>query len=634
LRGEYRSSSGLGLGILGSRRLVDTFSLESEPGHGTRVLVGKQLPDTAPLFFPADVSRLSQRLAAERPAGAFEEFRHQNQELLSALAELRERQEELVRLNQELLDTNRGVVALYAQMEEQATHLRRADELKTRFLSNMSHEFRTPLNSVLALARILLDRIDGELNEEQEKQVRYIQRAAEELTELVNDLLDLARVEAGKINVHPSEFHPTELFSTLRGMLRPLLASDSVRLVFESVEGLPPLRTDEGKVSQILRNFISNALKFTEHGEVRVSARLHKSAEALVFSVKDTGIGIAPDDQQRIFEEFTQLDSPLQAKHKGTGLGLPLSRRLAELLGGTVWVTSTPGEGATFSAAVPLRYQGPTEIYTVPPIPAREDPNRFPILVIEDNAATVFEYQKLLKGSGFQPIPAPTIEDARAVLNRLRPAAVILDVVLPEGETWEFLRELKSSSTSSDIPVLIVSMVEEEKRGLALGAAAYALKPVKREWLLEQLRSHISPQQQVTVLLIDDDDVFRYILRGLLADSKYRVLEAGEARSGIGLARQERPQLILLDLMMDGLDGFGTLELLQEDPELGQVPVLVLTSKLLSDEEREMLSPPARGILSKASLDRDRLLDEMAKALVTAPRTIGPETQAVTPKEG
>ena len=203
-----------------------------------------------------------------------EEVRQQNRELLHALEELHERQQELIRLNGELEDTNRGVVALYAELDEKAGHLRRADEMKSRFLSNMSHEFRTPVNAILALSQLLLDRADGDLTGEQEKQVTYIKKSGADLLELVNDLLDLAKIEAGKVEIRPGEFEVATLFSALRGMLRPLLLSSTVNLVFDETEDIPLMKTDEGKVSQILRNFISNAIKFTEQGEVRVVASL------------------------------------------------------------------------------------------------------------------------------------------------------------------------------------------------------------------------------------------------------------------------------------------------------------------------------------------------------------------------
>jgi PAS domain S-box-containing protein len=269
---------------------------------------------------------------------------------------LRRRQEELERLNRELEDINRGMVTLYAELDEKAKELRQADEMKTRFLSNISHELRTPLNSIFALSNLLLDHVDGELSSEQEKQVGFIRKAADSLLELVNDLLDLAKIRAGKIDVHPVEFEAANLFSALRGMLRSLLVNEAVKLVFEEPEDVPLLYSDEGEVSQILRNFISNALKFTERGEVRVSARHDEDRGMVTFTVSDTGVGIATQNHSRIFEEFTQLENPAQSQFKGTGLGLPLCRKLAELLGGKIELESELGVGSKFSVTLPVRY--------------------------------------------------------------------------------------------------------------------------------------------------------------------------------------------------------------------------------------------------------------------------------------
>ena len=357
LSGDYRSATGMGLGIIGAQRLMDRFHIEATPGQGTTVWLRKIFPKGTPVLTLKRLQQIADDLAQQRAHDPIVEIQRQNQELLQALTELRQRQEDLLQLNRELEDTNRGVIALYAELDEQADHLRRADELKTRFLSNMSHEFRTPLNAQLALTRLLLDRLDGDLTAEQEKQIRFIRKAAESLLELVNDLLDLAKIEAGKIEVYPVEFQVATLFSALRGMLRPLFISEAVELVFEEPVDIPPLYTDEGKVSQILRNFLSNALKFTQHGEVRISATLSQDQKTVSFAVKDTGIGIAQEDQARIFEEFTQVAHPLQKRVKGTGLGLPLCRKLAELLGGSVAVASTVGVGSTFTAALPVVYQ-------------------------------------------------------------------------------------------------------------------------------------------------------------------------------------------------------------------------------------------------------------------------------------
>lgn len=287
--------------------------------------------------------------------------------VLALNRELAESQRQLVRDIQarrraeaELAETNRGILALYAELEDKAIALRRASDLKSRFLSNMSHEFRTPLNAILSLSSILLDGLDGDLTDEQRVEVTYIRQAARTLSELVNDLLDLAKIEAGKTTVRCETFEVSELFAALRGMMRPILSSDAVHLIFEEPVGIPTLHTDQGKVAQILRNFISNALKFTERGEVRISALLDEGSY-VVFSVADTGVGISEEDQQRVFEEFVQIESAIQARTKGTGLGLSLSRQLAELLGASVSLSSRPGVGSTFRVRLPLDYAGPHE---------------------------------------------------------------------------------------------------------------------------------------------------------------------------------------------------------------------------------------------------------------------------------
>ena len=257
-------------------------------------------------------------------------------------------------MQMELDETNRGVVALYAELDTQAQQLRRATDLKSRFLAYMSHEFRTPISAVRSLSRLLLDRVDGPLTDEQEKQVRFIESTAEEFAEMVNDLLDLAKVEAGRVEISPAWFEMVDLFSALRGMFRPVLTNPEVTLVFQEPQQSSRLYTDDKKLSQILRNFISNALKFTLKGEVRVSAR-ENADETITFAVADSGIGIDPQFHSAIFQDFAQIDSPIQKRLRGTGLGLSLSRQLAELLGGTVGLQSVLGSGSTFFVTIPLR---------------------------------------------------------------------------------------------------------------------------------------------------------------------------------------------------------------------------------------------------------------------------------------
>jgi len=264
---------------------------------------------------------------------------------------------ELAALREELEETNRGVVALYAELDAQAEELRRATDLKSRFLAYMSHEFRTPIGSIQSLARLLIDRVDGPLTEEQKRQVRFILDTAGEFADMVNDLLDLAKVEAGRVSISPGWFELVDLFSALRGMFKPVLTNPAVTLLFDPPEGVPPLFNDDRKLAQILRNFISNALKFTMAGEIRVSA-VRNADDTVTFAVRDTGIGIAPEFHHAVFRDYSQLDSPIQKRLRGTGLGLSLSKRMAELLGGSVAMDSALGVGSTFSVTLPAQLPG------------------------------------------------------------------------------------------------------------------------------------------------------------------------------------------------------------------------------------------------------------------------------------
>ena len=430
------------------------------------------------------------------------ELQQQNQELLDALQEVQRWREEVQQLSHELEDTNRGVLALYAELDERAQRLRQADELKSRFLSNMSHEFRTPLNSIIALSHLLLVRSDGELTAEQEKQVNYIRQSATRLLEMVNDLLDLAKVEAGKLTVRPQQFTVADLFSALRGMMRPLPTNDNVSLIFDEPDDLPALYTDEGKVSQIMHNLIANALKFTEKGSVHVSAGLAPDGETLVLAVADTGIGIAPENQERIFHEFGQLEHPIQQRVKGTGLGLPLSRRLAELLGGTLTVESQVGVGSTFLARIPCTY------------PAAKD----------------------------APDASPT-----------------------------------------------------------------AISPATGE--------PPAAGDQGRVLVIDDEEISRYLLRNYLSGSGYALSEAANGAAGLAEARRQRPDVIVLDLVMPQMSGFQVLKRLQSDPALQAVPVVILSSKQLTETEQDELALHAAAILSKEKVTREIVLQQIEKAL-------------------
>ena len=597
LAGSYQSSTGMGMGILGTKRLMDSFSIETASG-GTTVRFGKSLPQHHPGLDAAGIQRISSTIAKQRPVTPLDELQTQNRELMNTLTELRERKDELSRINSELEDTNRGVVALYAELDERADYLRRASELKSSFLSNMSHEFRTPLNSMLALTRMLLDRMDGELTSEQDQQVRFIQQSARELAEMVDDLLDLAKVEAGRLEIKPKSFAVAEMFGALRGMLKPLLADSSLNLVFESADELPALLTDEQKVSQVLRNFISNAVKFTPRGEVRVSAVL--DGPDVEFSVSDTGIGISESNQRVIFEEFGQVDSAMQKKVKGTGLGLPLSRKLAELMGGEVSVNSTVGVGSTFTLKIPRVYAGAAqpEENPIPEFP----PDKKLILIIEDNHETAFVYSRYLTSAGFQSHTCSSIDQAKRVLASVHPAGVILDILLRSETSWGFLRDLKTNPAYGNVPVLVMSVVDDEHKVYGLGADGFLMKPFAADRMINEIIRLTSESVRPKVLLIDDNEVSRYLLRGMLPDYQFEIFEARDGREGAQMARDLRPGIIFLDFYLPDMNGFDVLKDIKDSFLTADIPIVLHSTKTLDEAEMRLCRENSVSVFTKQSL--------------------------------
>jgi signal transduction histidine kinase len=515
-------SDEIGLGLLGARRLMDRVGIESLPNGETVVSLSKLFPKHIQTINKQQFAQIVENLARQTPQNPYAEIQQQNQELLQTLAELRQRTEELAQLNQELEDTNRGVVALYAELSDQADELKRASELKSRFLSYMSHEFRTPLNAIISLSNMLLARLDGDLTSEQEKQVNFIHKSAQSLTELVNDLLDLAKVEAGKFDVCISTVEVADLFGALRGIMRPLVAQKtSVELIFEEPSPeIATFQTDEGKLSQILRNLISNAIKYTESGEVRVSVRKgidrekfdRKSSDSsvetiqnpsiqnpsiqnpkskiqnqrdrtIVFSVVDTGMGIAPEDRDRIFEEFVRLDEHLPKQIQGTGLGLPLCKKLAELLGGRIEVQSESGVGSTFSVILPMLDGEDTK---VAPAQTNETSELSPklqspikILIIDDNEIDRYTIKSLLSEISCTAIEASNGYEGLELARTEQPQVILLDLLMPDLTGFEVLEQLKLDPDTRDIPVIIISSMNletSESERLATSAVAILKK--------------------------------------------------------------------------------------------------------------------------------------------------------------
>jgi signal transduction histidine kinase len=468
LRGEHRSTSGFGVGIPGARRLMDSFAIESSPA-GTRVEMIKRIPRRAGKVDLAQVKLMQMQLAGKLADDPAQEIRRLHRDVA-------ERDARLVALAEELTETNRGVMALHAELEERADYQRKAIELRTRLVSEMGHELRTPLHSISTISKFLIDRLDGELTPEQEKQVRIIHEVSETLTAYVNDLLDLARTDAGKAAVHVTTFTVDGMLKTLRRIMVPLVPR-KVRLSFVVEPDLPPLQTDEHKVSQVLRNLVANAFKFTETGRVEVRATLR--GDRILFEVEDTGAGIAPEHHELIFRDFVQVDGHIQRRMKGSGLGLPLSRRLAQLLGGSLDIASTSGAGSTFRFEVPPRFMGGPDAFTLDapsasiPVVGPVDQPR--ILVIDDDLASRYVLRRWLGGRYH-------VEEAESGQHGLQlaatlPSAIFLDVVMPDLTGFEVLERLKHDEATKHIPVVVyTALALGESDRARLGTAAAILR--------------------------------------------------------------------------------------------------------------------------------------------------------------
>jgi signal transduction histidine kinase/DNA-binding response OmpR family regulator len=605
LDGSYQSKTGMGVGLRGAKKLMDQFHIETSSA-GTTIDIAKRRPARA-AHRKIDLPQIAARLVAQSSRSPLDEARQQNQELMRTLEELRAREEELTRVNRELAETTTGVLALYAELEEKAETMRGASALKARFHSQMSHEVRTPINSILSISEILLNGTVATPLPAQEKPLGFIRKAAQQLSELVNDVLDLAKVEAGKMVVRRDSFAVPELFGALRGMFRPLHRNEAVRLIFEDASHLPPLQTDEGKISQVLRNFISNALKFTERGEVRISVRQGDDQERIIFSVQDTGIGISTTDQALLFRDFTQIDSSRQRAVHGTGLGLALCRDLAALLGGEVAIDSELGKGSTFCLKVPRVLPSRTPLSL--PVPVAPPPQavtaapsskRIPVMVLANQLSTFRTYERFLEQSRFKILPVTSLTVARQLAEGAQLRIIIFDGDMIGERSWQLIEDLHRDARDPSVALLMVSVPANRARAAELGVDEFAVAPIEREWLLDKLHSMTEAPGSRHILIIDDDESARYALRMALCDTQLTLLEASDGLEGLRLARSQKPAVIFLDLTMPGLDGFEVLAKLKSDPETCGIPVIINSARPLSTEEHYWLTSLASSFLDKA----------------------------------
>ncbi len=516
---------------------------------------------------------------------------------------------------------------LLEQLRQQNIELQAANRHKGEFLANMSHELRTPLNAIIGFSELLLDEPAGAYDPDSERQfLESIHDSGQHLLSLINDILDLAKIEAGHMTLNPEPMSVPDLVAQALTTLRPLADRTGITLQSRGDEGVE-IMCDVGKVKQILYNLLSNAIKFTpQDGAVIVTTR--QLPDGVQLTVADTGIGISSNDQDRIFQEFQQIDTGAARHYEGTGLGLALTKRFVEMHEGRIWVESTPGEGSQFHVVLPAGRTRCEHAADVPqdarvsvidPSPSITDVDRPRVLVIEDDLRAANLLTLYLERGGYHSVVVADGEQALDRARALQPAAIILDVLLPTVDGWEVLRQLKLDETTRDIPVVIASIVDDQELGFALGATDYFVKPVDRKALLARLDRYTFTTKvqecDVNVLLVDDEPASVELLAGMLTPFGFRILRAHGGASAITMAAEHLPDLILLDLMMPEVSGFDVVDALRANPATRHIPVLIVTAKELTSEDKQRLSGHVTAILQKGSFAAVDLIAWLDNAL-------------------
>jgi signal transduction histidine kinase/DNA-binding response OmpR family regulator len=496
---------------------------------------------------------------------------------------------------------------LFGELERKSAELEAASRHKSEFLASMSHELRTPLNAVIGFSEVLLERMFGDLNERQEEYLRDILDSGRHLLELLNDILDLSKVEAGRMPLERSTFFVPDVLESCLSQVRAKAEQKGILLRRDVAAGVGLLETDELRFKQVLLNLLSNAVKFTPAGGT-VSVRVTADRDALAVTVTDTGIGVAPEDRDRIFESFQQSGRG-PAQQEGTGLGLTLSRRIVELVGGHMWLDSEVGVGSTFGFTVPT---GPDSV-RVDASPDAGD-GRPLVVVIEDDRRSLGLLTLYLRSAGLRVLGVGNAATGLDAVRRELPAAVVLDIRLPDLEGWEVLSALKGDASTVAVPVVVVSILDERGKGFALGADEYLVKPVSREDVLAALARVRALPERGTLLAIDDDPHAVQLVQTVLQPAGWRVVTATDGAAGIAAARSLLPTAILLDLLMPGIDGFEVVEALRRDERTSGIPIVVLTAKAISSAEKDRLRGQISYVAQKGDFDPALLVELVRRA--------------------
>ena len=503
----------------------------------------------------------------------------------------------------------------YEQLQETAEQLKEVDRLKSQFLANMSHELRTPLNSIIGFSRVILKGIDGPLTDLQRTDLQAVYDGGQHLLGLINDILDISKIEAGKMEL---TFEDVDLRDIVKGVMSTAIAlvkDKPVELQQELPPDLPTIRGDARRIRQVLLNLVSNASKFTEEGYIRIEIDPHPTE--IIISVADSGVGIPPDKMDMIFEPFTQADASTTRRVGGTGLGLSISKRFAEIHGGRIWVESELDVGSTFYVAFPL--QTPDQQLDAAEIASSDSgtqDTKKTILCVDDNEGVITLYRRYLSKKGYQVVGLTSSAQVIDKAVELEPFAITLDVMMPGKDGWQIIQDLKANPNTRRIPVIMCTIVCEKEYGLSLGASDYLIKPILEEELVAALQRLDLSENDHLVLVVDDQPHNRNLLRRMIESQRgYTVAEASGGQEAITLVRQLQPDVIILDLMMPDVDGFAVLEAVNSDKKTRSIPIIVVTAKDLTQQERDVLNQGVEALLQKGLFEQQELLADVAAAL-------------------
>ena len=504
-----------------------------------------------------------------------------------------------------------------------------ANQAKSAFLANMSHELRTPMNAILGYSEMLMEEAEDLEQEDFIPDLKKINQAGTHLLALINDVLDLSKIESGKMEAFAESIDLDSLIDEISATAQPLMKKNSNRLSIERSQHLGSAHQDLTKLRQTLLNLLSNAAKFTHEGTITLHVNRTEQAgvEWLSFAVSDTGIGIAEDKIERVFEEFAQADDSTTRDYGGTGLGLAISQRFCKLLGGDLSVHSELGEGSTFTIRIPAILPGTkpqsSSADTTPAITEteletlREAGPGGTILIIDDDPEACEIIERYLIKDGYSVVTATSGEQGLRLAHEMQPAAITLDVMMPDMDGWSVLRALKADPVLCKIPVIMLTMIDDRTRGYSLGAVDYLTKPVNREHLHKALSRYYSAADNSAVLLVEDDTETREIMARTLKKSGWAVSEAENGQEALDILGSLEPRLILLDLMMPVMDGFAFLAALRARPEWQHIPVVVVTAKDLTEDDRERLNGMVEEVLEKNAYTREQLLERMREAVAS-----------------